>query len=141
MSFDIREGDIVALLGRNGAGKTSTLRSIARLDEPELKHGEIWLDYKALHATKAHQATRNGVGLVPADRRIITGLTVEENLQLAQIAPPRAGRLHVSTTCFPGSATGSDMSSRRLDPGASHRGSLCALTRPMTFSLRDMAER
>ncbi|MEM1162672.1 MAG: ABC transporter ATP-binding protein [Pseudomonadota bacterium] len=88
ISFDIREGEIVALLGRNGAGKTSTLRSIARVDDPQLTHGEIWLDHQPLHDMKAHQAARAGIGLVPEDRRIIQGLTVEENLKLAQIAPP-----------------------------------------------------
>ncbi len=88
VSFDIREGEIVALLGRNGAGKTSTLRTIARVDNPDLRHGEILLDGKPLHSMRAHQAARNGVGLVPEDRRIIQGLTVEENLKLAQIAPP-----------------------------------------------------
>ncbi|PLX38771.1 MAG: ABC transporter ATP-binding protein [Hyphomicrobiales bacterium] len=88
VSFDIREGEIVALLGRNGAGKTSTLRSIARLDDPHLTHGEIWLDHKPLHEMKSHEAARNGVALVPEDRRIIAGLTVEENLKLAQIAEP-----------------------------------------------------
>ena len=88
VSFDIREGEIVALLGRNGAGKTSTLRAIARVDDPQLRHGEIWLDHKPLHTMKAHDASRAGIGLVPEDRRIIQGLTVEENLKLAQIAPP-----------------------------------------------------
>lgn len=88
VSFNIREGEIVALLGRNGAGKTSTLRAIARVDDPALKHGEIWLDHQPLHEMKAFQASRGGVGLVPEDRRIIQGLTVEENLQLAQISPP-----------------------------------------------------
>lgn len=88
VSFDIREGEIVALLGRNGAGKTSTLRSIARLGDPALKHGEIWLDHKPLHEMPSHEAAQLGVGLVPEDRRIIQGLTVEENLKLAQIAPP-----------------------------------------------------
>ena len=88
VNFNIREGEIVALLGRNGAGKTSTLRAIARLSDPELKHGEIWLDHQPLHEMKAYQAAQIGVGLVPEDRRIIQGLTVEENLKLAQIEPP-----------------------------------------------------
>ena len=56
VSFNIHEGEILALLGRNGAGKTSTLRAIARLDNPALKHGEIWLDHKPLHEMKAFQA-------------------------------------------------------------------------------------
>jgi branched-chain amino acid transport system ATP-binding protein len=88
VNFDIREGEVVALLGRNGAGKTSTLRSIARVDSPLVTHGEIWLDHQPLHKMKSHQAAQCGVALVPEDRRIIAGLTVQENLELAQIAPP-----------------------------------------------------
>jgi branched-chain amino acid transport system ATP-binding protein len=88
ISFNVHEGEILALLGRNGAGKTTTLRAIARMDDPQLNHGEIWLDHKPLHTMSSHQAAGLGIGLVPEDRRIIPGLTVEENLQLAQIAPP-----------------------------------------------------
>ena len=88
VSFNVHEGEILALLGRNGAGKTSTLRTIARLDNPELIKGEIWLDHKNLHSMKSYEAANNGIALVPEDRRIIPGLTVEENIQLAQIAEP-----------------------------------------------------
>jgi len=88
VNFNVHEGEILALLGRNGAGKTSTLRSIARLDSPLVTHGEIWLDHQPLHKMSSHQAAVAGLGLVPEDRRIIAGLSVEENLQLAQIVPP-----------------------------------------------------
>ena len=89
VSLEIRHGEILALLGRNGAGKSSTLRTIARLDEPELHRGEIWLDGQPIHKMKSFQAARAGIQLVPEDRRIIQGLTVEENLALAQVAPGR----------------------------------------------------
>ncbi len=88
VSFNVHEGEILALLGRNGAGKTSTLRALARIGSPLVTHGEIWLDHQPLHKMSAHEASRAGLGLVPEDRRIIPGLTVEENIQLAQIAPP-----------------------------------------------------
>ena len=88
ISFDVHEGEILALLGRNGAGKTSTLRSIARIGDPQVTQGEIWLDQQALHNMASHEASQAGLGLVPEDRRIIQGLTVEENLKIAQIAPP-----------------------------------------------------
>jgi len=88
VSFDVHEGEIVALLGRNGAGKTSTLRTIARMDDPQLHHGEIWLDHKPLHSMASYEAAQVGIGLVPEDRCIIPGLTVQENLELSQIAPP-----------------------------------------------------
>jgi branched-chain amino acid transport system ATP-binding protein len=88
VSFNVHEGEILALLGRNGAGKTSTLRTIARLDDPALTYGEIWLDHQHLHTMASHEAARAGMVLVPEDRRIIPGLSVEENLQLAQIVEP-----------------------------------------------------
>lgn len=101
ISFNIHEGEILALLGRNGAGKTSTLRTIARLDNPTLTHGEIWLDHKPLHEMKSHQASQAGIQLVPEDRRIIQGLTVEENLKLAQIEEPHGWSFERIYELFP----------------------------------------
>jgi branched-chain amino acid transport system ATP-binding protein len=101
VGFDIHESEIVALLGRNGAGKTSTLRTIARLDNPQLTHGEIWLDQQPLHGMNAFQAARLGVGLVPEDRRISPGLSVEENLELAQIEEPRGWSIERLYEHFP----------------------------------------
>ncbi|MDW4497499.1 ABC transporter ATP-binding protein [Sulfitobacter sp. D35] len=101
VSFNVHEGEILALLGRNGAGKTSTLRTIARLGNPELQKGEIWLDHQPLHSMASHQAAQAGLGLVPEDRRIIAGLTVEENLKLAQIAPPMGWSLERIYELFP----------------------------------------
>ena len=89
VSFDINKGEIVALLGRNGAGKSSTLRTIARANEPALTSGEIWLDGQNMHEMEPYEAARNGMQLVCEDRRIIPGVTVEENLTLAQIAEPK----------------------------------------------------
>ena len=101
VSFSIQKGEILALLGRNGAGKTSTLRSIARTGSPMVTHGEIWLDNDAVHNMAAHEAAGNGIQLVPEDRRIIQGLTVEENIQLAQIAPPIGWSLDKIYELFP----------------------------------------
>jgi len=101
VSFNVHESEILALLGRNGAGKTSTLRAIARLDDPRVTHGEIWLDHRHLHTMRSHEASVAGVGLVPEDRRIIPGLTVEENLQLAQIMEPTGWTIDRLYDLFP----------------------------------------
>ena len=101
VSFDVKEGEIMALLGRNGAGKTSTLRTLARVDDPVLSSGEIYLQGQAVHEMKAFEASRLGIQLVPEDRRIIGGLTVEENLVLAQVAPPMGWEIERIYEHFP----------------------------------------
>ncbi|MBZ0129097.1 MAG: ABC transporter ATP-binding protein [Rhodobacteraceae bacterium] len=101
VTFNVHEGEILALLGRNGAGKTSTLRAIARVGSPMLTHGEVWLDHQPIHTMASYDAAQAGVGLVPEDRRIIQGLTVEENLQLAQIAPPIGWSVERIYSLFP----------------------------------------
>jgi branched-chain amino acid transport system ATP-binding protein len=101
VSFNIHEGEILALLGRNGAGKTSTLRAIAQIGSPAITHGEVWLDHQPIHKMASFEAAQAGIGLVPEDRRIISGLTVEENLLLAQIAPPIGWSLERIYELFP----------------------------------------
>jgi len=101
VNLDIHEGEIVALLGRNGAGKTTILRSIARMNDPQVLHGEIWLDHNPLHEMKSYQAAQLGVALVPEDRNIIAGLTVHENLELAQIVEPKGWSIERIYEHFP----------------------------------------
>nr|WP_321444732.1 ABC transporter ATP-binding protein [uncultured Cohaesibacter sp.] len=116
VSFNVHEGEILALLGRNGAGKTSTLRAIARLDNPSLTYGEIWLDHQHLHTMASHEASRAGMILVPEDRRIIPGLTVEENLKLAQIVEPIGWSIDRLYDLFP------RLGERRLQEGVTLSG-------------------
>ena len=71
------------------------------MDDPELKRGEVWLDHQPLHKMRSFEASQAGIGLVPEDRRIIAGLTVEENLKLAQIAPPVGWSLDRLYDLFP----------------------------------------
>jgi branched-chain amino acid transport system ATP-binding protein len=101
VSLDVRQGEILALLGRNGAGKTSTLRTIARTDDPQMRQGEMWLDGQPIHKMKSFEAARAGIQLVPEDRRIIAGLTVEENITLAKVAPGNGWSLDQIYQSFP----------------------------------------
>ncbi len=133
ISFNVHEGEILALLGRNGAGKTSTLRSIARTGTPEVRHGEIWLDHQPLHTMTSYQAAAAGLGLVPEDRRIIPGLTVEENLKLAQIAPPIGWSLERIYTLFP------RLGERRMQEGVTLSGGeqqMLAIARALARDLK-----
>jgi branched-chain amino acid transport system ATP-binding protein len=72
------QGEVVCLLGRNGAGKSTTLRSIVGL--VEITSGEVLLDGRSLRGVPTHGIARLGVGLVPEDRRIFADLSVVENL-------------------------------------------------------------
>jgi branched-chain amino acid transport system ATP-binding protein len=101
VSFEISKGEVVALLGRNGAGKTSTLRTLARAHDPELRRGEIFLEGQPIHRLTDFQAAQRGIQLVQEDRRIIPGLTVEENLMLAQITEPKGWPLEQIYEHFP----------------------------------------
>jgi branched-chain amino acid transport system ATP-binding protein len=82
VSLTARAGEVVSLLGRNGAGKSSTLKAIMGLIS--VTGGEIRLDDRALLGLPTHQISRLGVGWVPEDRRVFGDLTVEENLRVGE---------------------------------------------------------
>ena len=84
ISFDVKAGEVVTLMGRNGAGKTSTLRSIMGMLEK--RQGSVVFDGQELLDTPAFSRYHVGLAFVPEDRRIVPGLTVRENLQLGLIA-------------------------------------------------------
>ena len=82
VSLTARAGEVVSLLGRNGAGKSTTLKAIVGL--VELTRGEIRLDGRPLHGLPTHAISRAGIGWVPEDRRIFSDLTVRENLLVGE---------------------------------------------------------
>jgi len=81
IDFDVSEGGVTALLGRNGVGKTTTLRALMGLVD---RRGRITLTGEDVTATPTHKIVRRGVGYVPEDRDVFAGLTVDENLRLAE---------------------------------------------------------
>jgi len=81
VTFDVPEGGVTALLGRNGVGKTTTLRAILGLVD---RRGSVCLDDAELTGLATHRSVRRSVGYVPEDRDVFTGLTVAENLRLAE---------------------------------------------------------
>ena len=80
ISLEVREGEIVCLLGANGAGKSTTLRTVSGLLHP--LQGEIVLDGQPIHRLPAEAIARRGISHVPEGRRVFPGLTVRENLVL-----------------------------------------------------------
>jgi branched-chain amino acid transport system ATP-binding protein len=84
----VARGEVLALLGRNGAGKSTTLKSIVGLVRPA--KGEVRFAGERIDGLAPHAICRRGLGYVPEERRIFTDLTVTENLEVGR-QPPRAG--------------------------------------------------
>jgi branched-chain amino acid transport system ATP-binding protein len=80
VSMTVQQGEIVTLIGSNGAGKTTTLRTISRLINP--RSGEIGYDGKNLLRLRPDAVVREGIAHVPEGRRILSRLTVQDNLRL-----------------------------------------------------------
>jgi branched-chain amino acid transport system ATP-binding protein len=81
VSFDVEEGGVTALLGRNGVGKTTTMRAMLGLVP---RSGSVTLGGAELTGLRTHAIVRRGIGYVPEDRDVFAGLTVDENLRLAE---------------------------------------------------------
>jgi len=95
VSLEVAAGECVCLLGRNGVGKTTTMRSVMGLTPPSA--GRIVLRGRDITGQPPHRVARAGVGFVPEDRRIFAELTVWENLDVAARAAARPGRWTIET--------------------------------------------
>lgn len=91
LDFIARAGEVLVLLGRNGAGKSTALKRIMGLVPPQA--GEIHFEGGRIDALAPYRIARLGLGYVPEERRIFTDLTVRENLEVGRL-PPRAGGVH-----------------------------------------------
>ncbi|MGE0852775.1 MAG: ABC transporter ATP-binding protein [Hyphomicrobiaceae bacterium] len=95
ISLDIRPGECVCLLGRNGVGKTTTMRSIMGLTPPS--QGRVRFKGEDITGSPPYRLARRGIGYVPEDRRIFAELTVWENLDVAARSAERGGRWTAQT--------------------------------------------
>lgn len=90
ISLEVAAGECVCLLGRNGVGKTTTIRSVMGLVRPT--SGRVMWKGTDIVGWKPHSIARAGIGFVPEDRRVFADLTVWENLDIAGRAARRPGR-------------------------------------------------
>ena len=80
LSFHVDEGEIVSLIGANGAGKTTILQTVSGLLTP--RSGSVYFSGEAIYKIPAHQIVERGLAHVPEGRRVFTGLSVEDNLEM-----------------------------------------------------------
>jgi len=99
VSLHVEENEVVALLGRNGAGKSTTLKSLMGVVRP--RSGTVRLDGVDLAGRKSHAIAQAGMQLVPEDRRIFGSLNVEENLLLAGLTASKRWPLGRIYEMFP----------------------------------------
>ena len=88
ISFEVEEGEIVTLIGANGAGKSTTLNTIAGLLKP--REGSITFDGKNITGVSASKMVYNGMALCPEGRRVFQQMTVRENLEMGGFSRPNA---------------------------------------------------
>jgi len=90
VTLEIREGETVCLIGRNGAGKSTTLKSIIGITPP--RTGSVKFRGEEIAGKRPHLIVRKGIGYVPEDRRIFPNITVRDNLEIAKRPPRRKDR-------------------------------------------------
>jgi len=83
VDLDVERGSVVSLVGRNGVGKTTTLRSIVGNLTPNA--GSITFDGEDITTLETESTIRNGIAFVPEERRVFPGLTVRENIEMGHI--------------------------------------------------------
>ncbi len=93
LSMSVDEGEVTAVLGRNGAGKTSTLRCIAGATPPDVRSGRIRFDGTDITEEPPEDIAVRGISLVPEERRVFSDLTVAENLHLADTVRNRSNTM------------------------------------------------
>ena len=84
ITFDVPKGKVITLVGANGAGKSTTLRTICGLIKPQ--KGEVRLDNKPINTVHTDLIVKKGIALIPEGRKIFPNLTVQENLELGAFA-------------------------------------------------------
>src|SRR5580692_229475 len=89
VSLEVEEGEIVTMIGANGAGKSTTIRTISGL--VRCRQGEILFEGKSLHRMPPHEIVKLGVGQSPEGRRVFANMTVRENLDLGAYTRYRNG--------------------------------------------------
>ncbi len=100
IDLDVHAGEIVAVMGRNGMGKTTLLRAL--MGETRIEGGSVSLDGRRLERLPSHAIARAGLGYVPQGRAIFKDLTVAENLRLGQFASnPKTGNREFDLSVFP----------------------------------------
>jgi branched-chain amino acid transport system ATP-binding protein len=114
VDLEVPEGRIASVLGRNGVGKTTTLRSIVGLTPP--RQGRVLIAEQDVAGWPPHRIVRVGVGYVPEGRMIFPDLTVVENIQVAQRIPARQWSMERLFTLFP------SLAERRRSKGAQLSG-------------------
>jgi branched-chain amino acid transport system ATP-binding protein len=100
-SLEVGAGEVVALLGRNGMGKSTLVRTICGLTPPVRTAGSITMDGEEIGDLPSHAIARRGIGLVPQGRRVFGSLTVEENLEVVPTNGGGAWNLESVYELFP----------------------------------------